>query len=357
MKALDHTAATLGGSLCALLLLGGNALAADRPFYRLESAVTIAAENPPDWDYLAFDQERSRLFVSRRHDGVAVYDVQAGKVLQTLEDTAGGNTTRLVPELDRAYVVTTDGTAIIFELSTLRPIGRVKFGDNADNCFYDPVSKELMVTMGDSRAVVFIDAATARITGTLAIDSSKLEGAAADGQGNFFLALRDRNQVIRIHVASRQITAEWPTDGCELLSGLDYDPRNRRIFVAGRGEKPVLAVLDADTGKIIARPAIGRGNDAVVFDPETRLIYTANGMDGTLVIIQQVDADTYELAEAATTRPYAKTMAMDFKTKKVYLTTAEGTVDPARPWRTNLAPLYPNKFFPGTFVILTYSAR
>lgn len=331
--------------------------ASARPFYQLESALKIPADSPPDWDYLTYDQERSWLFVSRRHDGVTVYDAKAAKVLLTLEDTAGGNTTRLVPEFDRAYVVNTDGTATVFQLSTLRKLDRVRFGDNADNCFYDPVSKELMITMGDSRAVVFVDAATAKVTGTLAIDSSKLEGAAADGQGNIFLALRDRNQVIRIHVASREITARWPTEGCELLSGLDFDPRTRRIFVAGRGENPVLAVLDADTGKVIARPAIGRGNDAVIFDPETRLIYTANGMDGTLVIIQQVDADTYQLAEAATTRPYAKTMALDFKTKKVYLTTAEGTVDPERPWRTNLAPFYPNKFFPGTFMILTYSSR
>ena len=342
---------------CLLALILAPADASAQSFYRLESALTIPAESSPDWDYLTFDQEHSWLFVSRRHDGVTVYDAKSGKILKNLEDTAGGNTTRLVPEFDRAYVVNTDGTATVFQLSTLQKLDRVKFGDNADNCFYDPVSKQLMITMGDSQAAVFVDAATAKVTGTLAIDSAKLEGAAADGQGNFFLALRDRNKVIRINVAGRKITAEWPTDGCELLSGLDYDPSTRRIFVAGRGEQPVLAVLDADTGKVVARPAIGRGNDAVIFDPETRRIYTANGMDGTLVIIQQVGADTYKLAEAATTRPYAKTMAMDFKTKKIYLTTAEGTVDPAKPWRTNLAPFYPNKFFPGTFVILTYSRR
>ncbi len=353
----NHVQSLLTRSACLLALILIPAEAGAKPFYRLESALTISADSSPDWDYLTFDQERSWLFVSRRHDGVTVYDAKAGKILKTLEDTAGGNTTRLVPEFDRAYVVNTDGTATVFQLSTLKKLGRVKFGDNADNCFYDPVSKELMITMGDSQAVVFVDAATAKVTGKLAIDSSKLEGAAADGQGNFFLALRDRNKVIRINVAERKITAEWPTEGCELLSGLDYDPVSKRIFVAGRGEKPVLAVLDADTGKVVARPAIGRGNDAVIFDPETRRIYTSNGFDGTLVIIEQVDANTYRLAEAATTRPYAKTMALDHQTKKVYLVTAEGTVDPTEPWRTNLAPFYPNRFFPGTFVLLTYSAR
>lgn len=331
--------------------------AAAQPFYRLESAIALPGTSEPDWDYLTYDQDHSRLFISRRQDGVSVFDTKNARMIATLEDTAGGNATRLVPEFDRAYVINQDGAAVIFQLSTLKKIGQVKFGENADNIFYDPVSRQLMITMGDSQAVAFLDGATGRLLGKMPVDSSKLEGVAPDGQGNFFLALRDRNKVIRINATERRITAEWPAGGCEVLSGLDYDPVHRRIFVAGRGDRPVLAVLDAKTGRVVAQPAIGRGNDAVIFDPETRRIYTSNGMDGTLVIIQQVDADTYKLAEAATTRPYAKTMAMDLRTKKVYLVTAEGTVDPSKPWRTNLAPFYPNKFFPGTFTILTYSAR
>ena len=115
--------------------------------------------------------------------------------------------------------------------------------------------------------------------------------------------------------------------------------------------------MDPGTGKVIAKPAIGRGNDVLVFDSETRKLYTSNGFDGTLVIIDQLDADTYRLAEAATTRPYARTMALDPKTKKVYLVTAEGTVDPSKAWKSEIAPFYPNKYFPDTFTLLTYSRR
>jgi hypothetical protein len=95
----------------------------------------------------------------------------------------------------------------------------------------------------------------------------------------------------------------------------------------------------------------------ILFDPGAKKIYTSNGFDGTLVIIDQLDADTYKLAEAATTRPYARTMAVDFKTKTVYLVTAEGTADPAKPIRTAVAPFYPNTYFKDTFTLLTYSPR
>jgi DNA-binding beta-propeller fold protein YncE len=111
------------------------------------------------------------------------------------------------------------------------------------------------------------------------------------------------------------------------------------------------------SGKIVAEPTIGHGNDQIVFDAATKKIYTANGFDGTLVIINQVDADTYKLAEAATTRPYARTMALDPKTKTVYMTTAEGTVDPAKKQRPEIAPFYPNKYFKDTFTLLTYTRQ
>ena len=129
------------------------ALPADaQHFYQLESALTLPSKSEPDWDYLVFDQDNSRLFISRRHDGISVYDAKAGKILTTLGDTAGGNAVRLVPEYDRAYVINQDGAAVVFQLSTLRKIDAVKFGDNADNIFYDTVSKQLMITMGDSQA-------------------------------------------------------------------------------------------------------------------------------------------------------------------------------------------------------------
>jgi DNA-binding beta-propeller fold protein YncE len=80
----------------------------------------------------------------------------------------------------------------------------------------------------------------------------------------------------------------------------------------------VLAVMDAESGRVVATLPIGRGNDGVIYDEQTRKVYTSNGVDGNLVIYEQIDADTYRLSEATTTRPYARTMALDPKTKKVY---------------------------------------
>ena len=325
-------------------------------FYHLESAVVLKSAQP-DWDYVTLDPGRGYLFIGRRGEGATVYDVKSHKILHTIGNSESAGAVVLVPEFDRGYTANEDGTTTIFQLSTLKTLDRVKFGGDSDSGFYDPVSKQIAFTMGDSSAIAFVDAKTGKVLDTMKVDSKKLDGTVPDGEGNLLMALRDRDLVIKIDVAQRKVTAQWPTTGCEQPTGLAYDKEHKRIFVGCRGKNPVLAVLDSVSGKVVTTLEIGRGTDGVVYDPATRKIYTSNGIDANLVIYDQVDADTYKLAEATTTRPYARTMAFDPQTKKVYLVTAEGTADPAKKINKAVAPFYPNRYYPDTFTVLTFSPR
>ena len=332
--------------------------AAAQQFYRLESAVALKSA-APNWDYVTFEPARSYLYIARRQDGVTVYDVITKKVIGNIEKSEQANATALVPEFDRGYTTNEDGSTTAFQLSSLKTLKRIKLAESADSAVYEPVTKQVAFTVGDSKEIVFLDPKTDAIVGRIKVESEKLEHPTADGQGIIFVAQRDRNSVVRIDAKLRKTTAEWKTDGCEEPSGLAYDRTHQRIFIGcrGKGKNPVLAVMDSESGKVVATTEIGRGNDGVVYNADARKIYTSNGIDGNLVVIDQVDANTYKLAEATTTRPYARTMAMDPKTKKIYLVTAEGTVDPAKKVNRSVAPFYPNKYYADTFTLLTLSPR
>jgi DNA-binding beta-propeller fold protein YncE len=343
----------LFAAACACLLACCAAAAAG-PLYRIESAQTFKSAGAPSWDYLAFDDVHSILYISRRDDGVLAYDARARKVLGTLENSRGGNAVVLVPELNRGWVVSLDGSATPFDLSTRKTGPRVKFGDDADNGVYDPATRQLVVSMGDSRHLAFLDPMTGALEGKLQLDSEKIEGMAPDGTGKLFVALRDRDKVVRVDVLQRKLESEYPTaPGCEQPNGLAFDGTNRRILVGCRGKNPVLAVMDAQSGRVVATTAIGRGNDMVVFDSAQHRIYASNGVDANLVVIDQENPDTYRMVEATATRPNARTMALDPKTKNVYLVTAEGTVDGSKEWSRAVAPFYPNTYFKDTFTLLT----
>jgi DNA-binding beta-propeller fold protein YncE len=342
--------------LAALAALSWAGLSAAPQFYQLESALTIKSPTAPSWDYLTYDSAHDQVLIARRDDGILIYDAKKKKVTGAIEDSQGGNSTILLPELDRGYIVKQDGTLLVISASTLKKIGTISAGETADNAFYDAGTKQLLVTQGDNSQVTFVDAKTGAINGVLKIDSESIEGSASDGKGFFFTALRDRDKVLKIDARTRTIAGEWKIGKHVKPNSVAYDAANQRVFVTTRGDNPALLVYDTN-GTVVAETPIGLNNDSIVFDQETKLIYTANGWDGTLVIIKQVDANTYQLAEAPTTRPWARTMALDPKTKTVYLVTAEGTVDTSKPVKTAVSPFYPNKYFNDTFTLLTYTRK
>jgi DNA-binding beta-propeller fold protein YncE len=98
------------------------------------------------------------------------------------------------------------------------------------------------------------------------------------------------------------------------------DTATRRLFVGCRSK--VMAVLDADSGKVIATMPIGSGVDAAVFDPATKRIYCSCG-DGTVSVFHEDSPDKYSAVETIKTEAGAKTMALDPKTKRIFLSVAE----------------------------------
>ena len=149
-------------------------------FYRLESAVTMKSA-APNWDYITFDPAHSHLYIARREDGVTVYDATAKKVAANLEDSKEANAITLVPEFDRGYTTNEDGSTTVFELSTLKTLSRIKFAESADSAVYEPTTKQVMFTAGDTKQVLFLNPRTNSVVGKLELQSAKIEHPTADG--------------------------------------------------------------------------------------------------------------------------------------------------------------------------------
>jgi len=323
-------------------------------FYKLEKSTPLEGVSP-GWDYVTLDQSRQLLFMGRREEGVTVFDIAAGKVKAEIANSKGANIALLIPELDRGYSANEDGSSTQFELSTLKTLNRIKVGDDADSAFYDPVTKQVIVTMGDSKSLGFVDAKSGKVLGKLKTESGKLDHTVPDGKGNVIVAERDRNALLLVDVKARKIVGEWQTTGCVQPTGLAIDNANHRLFVGCRSKAPVLLVMDSTNGNVVATLEIGRGNDDVVYDAEAKKIYAANGIDANLVIFDQLDADHYKLNQAVTTRPMARTMALDAKSKKVYLVCADGVADAGQKINTGVGPFYPNLYYDNSFQLLTYA--
>ena len=323
-------------------------------FYRLASSAALPGK-APEWDYLAYEPAREHLFIARRGAGLWVFDTRHQRLVRQIARSAGAGATLLIPELDRGFSTNDDGSTTVFKLSTLATVRRIKFAQDSDSASYDPVTGRVAFLSSDSQHFTFMDARSLTVTGRLPLAAKKADASAADGAGHILLNERDRAMVAKIDPASAAILAEWPTTGCSQPTGMAIDTAGHRAFIGCRGAQPVLLVMNSDTGAVVAKLDLGRGNDGVVYDPKRRRIITTNGVDGNIVIFRQDDADHYRLEQAITTRPNARTLAYDPRSARIFTVTAEGVVNPAAPVNTGPSAFYPNAYYDGSFVVLTYA--
>src|SRR5271167_1438577 len=323
-------------------LLATFAVASD-PGYHVIKTYKLGGDG--GWDYLTLDSSSRRLYISRATH-VIVIDADSGKPVGDIPDTPGVHGIALAPELGRGFVSNgREGTVTIFDLETLKPITKVKAGDNPDAILYDPATKRVFTFNGRSQDSTAIDAAKGTVLGTIKLQG-KPEFAVSDGKGEIFVNIEDKSQLDAIDPAKLEVKSRWPLAPCQEPSGLSMDRKNRRLFVGC--DNKMMAVVDADSGKVLATPAIGEGVDATAFDPETGLAFASCG-EGVLTVVKEESPDKFSVAENVPTQRGARTLALDSKTHNVFVVTAQFG---ARPAATTDNPRPRPPMLPDSFVVL-----
>jgi DNA-binding beta-propeller fold protein YncE len=304
--------------------LAAMALAAAAPGYHVIKTYKVGGEG--GWDYLTVDANARRFYASRGTH-VIVLDADSGKNVGDIADTPGVHGIALAPELGKGFVSNgREGTVTIFDLKTLAASGsKVKVGDNPDAILYEPATKRVFTFNGRSHDSTAIDAASGKVLGTIKLDG-KPEFAASDAKGEVFVNIEDKSELTVIDPNKLEVKTNWPLAPCESPSGLAMDREHRRLFVGC--DNKMMAVVDADSGKVLATPAIGDGVDATAFDDESGLAFASCG-EGVLTVVREESPDKFTVAENAKTEPGARTMALDTKTHNVFTVTAKFGPPPA----------------------------
>ena len=311
--------------------------------YHLIKKVTLGGEG--GWDYLTLDAASRRLYISRGTH-VMVVNADTYKVVGDIPNTDGVHGIAFAPKLGRGF--TSNGqanTVMTFDLKTLRAIGTAPTGDRPDAILYEPATRRVFTFNGGGNSATAVDAVTGKVVGTIPL-GGRPEFAAADGLGMVYDNIEDKNEIVAINARTLTITHRWPIAPLASPSGLAMDAKSRRLFAVCDGQK--MAVVSADSGKVVATPAIGNGPDAAAFDPGAGLAFSSNGEDGTLTVIREAAPDSYRVLQAVPTQAGARTMAVDTKTHRVFLVTAKpGPMTPGTPpWRRS--------YVPGTFTLLVF---
>ena len=280
-------------------------------------------------DYLAADTATGRVYVSRGTH-VMVIDGATAKVLADIGDTPRVHGIAFAQRDGHGFTTNAgDSTSTMFDLKSMAPIQKVHAGkDGLDGIMYDDASDKIL-TIDHSRPMgtaVVIDPKSGAVVATIDLTGRAPEGGVSDGKGRIFINEEDKNAIDVVDTKTWKVVATWPIAPCDGPTGIALDRATNRIF---SGCSDTSVVVDATTGKVVAKLANGAGVDALGWDAGEKLIYIPAGRDGTVTVYHEDSPDHYSLAATVKTMAGVKTIAVDEKRHVAYGFTPEYGPAPA----------------------------
>ena len=327
------------------------------PGYHLIKTISLppAPGGGEYYDYVTVDADARRVYISHGTE-VVVLNADDDSVVGKIGGLTKCHGVAIAKDLGKGFI--TDGDSDtdpemqkvhIFDLKTLKITGEVKTKQlDTDALIYEPVTKHIFTFNGDSHNTTVIDAVKETVITNIDL-GGKVEFPAVDGKGMVYDNNPGTNSVVAIDARTNTVKDRWPTAPAGDPVSMAIDQKNRRLFSGGRGPQ-ILVMMDADTGKVIQSFPISVGVDANSFEPSTGMLFVST-REGMIHIYHEDSPDKLSEVETVKTEYGAKTIQVDPKTHKLFLSTSDFN-PPAAPTEKQPHPLAKAK--PGNFRVLVY---
>jgi DNA-binding beta-propeller fold protein YncE len=301
-------------------------LAAVAPAAELELVQTIVLKGKAGGlDHLAIDAKRDRLFLANKvNNTLDIVDLKGGKLLEQKSNQTAIQGVCYAPDVDLVFVALgTGGLCNVFDGEKYAIKKTFKLQDDADNVRYNRATHLVYVAHADKMLAV-IDAKDPKNVEKKA--EIKLPGTAESFEMEtkrplMYLNAPEASVVAVIDTEKNEVTKTYPVKLSKNFHPLALDEANKRIYVGCRGDakdKPMVVILDTESGKEIGGVEIPGGIDDLWLDIKRKRLYASCG-DGFLVVLKQADGDKLEVVEKIDTAKGAKTCFYTPDTGRLYL--------------------------------------
>jgi DNA-binding beta-propeller fold protein YncE len=305
--------------------------------YRISKTYPLGGDG--SWDYIIPDAPNHRLFIARQNR-VMVVDEDSGKLLGEVTGINGAHGTAIAQASGHGFATSgNDQSVVMFDLKTLKVLGRIPAAEDADAILYDKPSNRVFTLNGDAHSSTVIDPAGKLVTNIPL--GGKPEYGASAGDGKVYANLTDTSEVAEIDGKTATVSRRWSTAPCKQPVAMAIDTAHHRLFSGCRSG--VMAVSDYQAGKIATTLPIGTGVDGAGYDPGSGDAFASNA-DGTLTVIHQDAPDQYRVIETVATPQGSRNMGLDPASHRLFVASAKFGPVPAGARR--------GPVLPGTFALL-----
>jgi DNA-binding beta-propeller fold protein YncE len=276
------------------------------------------------FDHMSFDQQRQHVFIAARgNNSVYVADLiteGVDHVIRGLDEPQG---VYYDSQYDRLYVSNGgDGTVDVFNggnYSLITTLGFSNATGDADNIRYDWSTGLLYVGYGDENqsGLGIINTSSDAVVGFIPLNGHPESFQIEQNGTRIFVNVPTANSIEVVDKVNKTLLATWPLSNATENFPMALDEKDHRLFV-GFWSPSVLIVYDTNNGKIISTLNTPQDADDLYYDPFSQFIFASCG-SGSLFVIKQQNADSYQSFITLPTGPLGRTSLFFPEGEKLYV--------------------------------------
>src|SRR5215831_5683988 len=244
----------------------------------------------------------------------------------------------------------------MFDTKTLQLLKSIPIdsGVGPDGILFDGFNDHVYVFSHPTKDATVIDSKSGNVLGRIDLGGVPEQGV-ADGNGLLYVVMQDaQGSVTVVDTKTMKATAHYPLGDKGRCNGLALDVKNKVLFAAcaasgnppAQPPQPMMVILSATDGKILANLPLAGGSDGATFNPATMEAFSTHG-NGTLTVVKETSPTSFEVEQNLQTMDGARTITLDTKTNHILAMSQERGPAPATPppgGRGGRAPAIPGSF-------------
>ena len=233
------------------------------------------------FDFTNIDSE-NRLFLAC-HPGnksIAVVDLKSGKAVDVNVGTEV-NGCSADAKAHRVYAAGPGNTLVCVDEKTWRVVGKLALSGPGDSVQVDTKHGVVYVANDDGTSVWVVGLKSMKLETTITIKEAPEYMELDLAKDRIYQPIKSTNTVQVISMKTRKVTSEWSLGSMTGPHGFCIDRKSQTAMVVGSNGK--LAILNADTGKLLSEMDVVPKSDQVAYDADFHRLYVPAG--GTMQII------------------------------------------------------------------------
>lgn len=321
-----------------------NGISYAQPHYAIQKIYKVPFRG--DWNYPVVNPFSNKLYITHGNQ-VSILNKNTGDSIGIIPNTKGVQSVALAQRFGKGYTTNSQSNSVtVFDLKSDRFVREIPVGLHPDAIIYDGFTTKIIVANYKGGSISIIDPKLDRVEDSIDVGGKKVTGLVSDGNGNLFVHLADKHEVVWINLSTYEVRMHWGLGTGKSPAGIAIDTKFNRLFSVCN---KLLVIIDADKAKIIDSVPIGENPDGIIFDPVNKLIFTANG-NGTVSVISQISANDYALVESIPTKKGSNSLTFDETTLSLYVPGADA--EPAASKTGNKQNATVNKWIPSSFQVM-----